>query len=309
MSIVFETANSIEGGTDRAQDVLRAIAAQAATLGRPVELILVFDDLETDRTTLERIVAEIVPTPVSVTLIPQAGSRYYEQKNVGALRAQGDIVLFLDSDTMPEPECLTELVRPFNDPAVEVVTGVAYTEYVTTTDKAFALAWNFHLRSTDGPPFPTRHLKASVVAFRRETFERHPFPNDARFRGQCNTLAQQLRTRGVEILVNPRARSGHPRPTGLGYMTRRALCEGHDRLLTTRQAGTTRHPFIHSLRKLAYDLKRSAARVMRDHREVDLPAWQVPIALGVAAYYDGCCWLGWVITLVRPALIRSHLRV
>jgi glycosyltransferase involved in cell wall biosynthesis len=202
-------------GTERARNVLHAAGSQIGEFEGSIELVVVFDDREVDGATLRAIVDEYVPRGVPRRFIGRAGSRYYEQKNAGAAAAEGDVVVFVDSDTIPEPGWLRELLRPFDDPAVEVVAGATYTNYRTVPDKAFAVTWNFPLRPDDGPIHSTVHFNANCVAFRRATWAEHPFPEDARFRGQCHSLALELAANGIPVLANPLARVAHPPPKGI----------------------------------------------------------------------------------------------
>lgn len=56
--------------------------------------------------------------------------------------------------------------------------------------------------------------------------ERSPFPEEDRYRGQCESLARRLGDDGVAIWHVPKARVEHPLPKG--FMIRRALWRGHD---------------------------------------------------------------------------------
>jgi hypothetical protein len=308
VSAIVEWDNAVQGGTEQATEAIRAIAAQCSAADFTTELVFVFDNESFDPATVERVVRAVVPDDVAFAVIAHPGSRYYEQKNRGAAAATGEILVFLDSDCPVEPGFLTEIVRTFDDPAVQVVSGTTYTEHTAAVDKAFALTWNFPVRSTDGPTRPTHHFNANGVAFRRTTFERFPFPEDPRFRGQCHSLAEQLTAHGVEILQNPRARVVHPAPRGLGYVTSRALCQGHDRVLTHRQRGAD-NLLVLSVRVLGDDLRRMARTALRDHRAVGLRWWEVPVVIATAGWYATWSWIGWLVTLVNPTLIRRHLRV
>ena len=47
-------------------------------------------------------------------------------RNIGICMAQGDIVAFIDDDAIPEPEWLTQLVKPYVDPMVGGVGGFVF---------------------------------------------------------------------------------------------------------------------------------------------------------------------------------------
>jgi len=47
-------------------------------------------------------------------------------RNIGICMAQGDVVVFIDDDAIPEPEWLTQLAEPYADPAVGAVGGLVF---------------------------------------------------------------------------------------------------------------------------------------------------------------------------------------
>ena len=58
-------------------------------------------------------------------LRPAGGLRYYALKNLGAQLCEQPVVVFLDSDVVPEPGWLRRLLEPFARRDVEVVGGSA----------------------------------------------------------------------------------------------------------------------------------------------------------------------------------------
>lgn len=308
ISIVLESDNAVKGGLDRMRMTVAALSHELSRCDRTSEVIVVFNGARSHRSSIAEVVRTLCPPGVPLAIVEEPGSSYYTQKNAGAKRARGEIVVFLDSDTVPEPGWLDQLLSPFDDSNVHVVGGTCFTEYETTVDKAFALTWNFPLRAADGPPFLWHHFNANLVAFRRLTFERHPFPEDQRFRGQCHSLACALIANDIDIVINPRARVGHPAPCGIRYITERAMCQGHDRMLTYRMGGGNRG-VVQSLRVLGYDVRGSMTRIVRDHRKVGLSVPAIPVAIAVASWYHAWSWLGWTVTRLRPELIRRSLYV
>lgn len=95
-------------------DTLRALLSQA---GAPAELeVIVVDNGSTDGT------QELVKAfPVTLLHCPTPGVSAC--RNRALLLAKGEIFLNLDADTLPSRSWLREMLRPFADPAVVLVSG------------------------------------------------------------------------------------------------------------------------------------------------------------------------------------------
>src|SRR3990172_1590472 len=109
LSIVVEWENVRLADSGRAREMLRRVGRQAAELpadlpSGPVELIVLHDD-ELDAVSVGSFVEEAlgpVHPHVELRVVPTPGGGYYALKNAGARLARGDIVVFLDSDVIPE---------------------------------------------------------------------------------------------------------------------------------------------------------------------------------------------------------------
>jgi glycosyltransferase involved in cell wall biosynthesis len=307
-SIILETDNAVGAPASETRRALNLLADELASCERPTELIVVYDGNHPDAALDSALkdLQQVCTTPTRVSDEP--GSTYYAQKNLGASVAAGDILVFLDSDVLPERGWLPRMLASFDDPGVEVVAATTYTDRSSLADKALALTWKFPLRSAGGAPRTVRHFNANAVAFRRDTFRRHPFPEDERYRGQCHTLAVDLLSSGIEIIEDPNVRIAHPPPRGFREITVRGLCQGHDRVLTYRLAGR-RRVLWPTHRALAYDMREAAQRIRRERSRVQLSVWEAPAAIVVAWWYYACVWVGGMIASVSPQLIRRHLRI
>jgi Glycosyl transferase family 2 len=158
--------------------MLRRVLAE---LGQPAEILLVFDARAIDEVRVKDVAAELTEGArgaVDVVAVPTDGLRYYQLKNEGIRRSRGDILLFVDSDVIPDDGWLRTLIGSFRDPAIQVVMANPYVEADSLYGKAFALAWYFPSRPPGDRPTPTTHSFANSIAFRRETIQRHPFPDD-----------------------------------------------------------------------------------------------------------------------------------
>ena len=130
----------------RAKAMLGRVLGQLAEFGQPAEILLIFDALAIDQSTVQEVAASLTcqaPAGVEVDVIATYGFRYYQLKNEGARRGRGDILLFVDTDVIPEEGWLAALIGSFDDSAVQVIMANTYVEADTLYGKTFALAGTF----------------------------------------------------------------------------------------------------------------------------------------------------------------------
>jgi hypothetical protein len=317
---VVEWENILLAEAERSRRMLRQLVREADTAvgeglaASPIELLVCFDAKEVDASALAADLASELPESspaLRYRIVPVDGGDYYELKNAGAAEIQGDLLVFLDSDVIPEPGWLGNLLRPFADESVGVVAGNSYLEPRGFYGKTFALAWFFPLRATDARVEPARKFFANNVAFRRHIFARFPFPPlDDATRGSCWRLAHILTENEVQIVKSSAAQVEHPAPNGLRHFLARGLAQGRDRLLEERAFGSRRTgSLLGTASRLRLDLRRSTSRITKDFGRVGLTARAVPAALGVSASYYLLCTLGEVATMVSPRFMARHFRI
>jgi hypothetical protein len=308
MSLVIEWANVATAGAAQARRALCGLADEVRSLGRPIEVLLMHDPNGSDVAAAD-LLAELPPDawgPSTVTLVDSEELDYYELKNAGATRSSGDLIVFADSDALPEPGWFKEITHPFVDPAVQVVAGATFVEPTRgIVDKHFALNWLFATRPEDTGHAPSSRFNANNVAFRRPTFAARPFPYDDRFRGRCHALARTLIAENTVIVKNPRARMAHARPRGARAILNRAVCTGHDRVTNDRMRGES-HLVRRVFQRFHKQLRRSVRRTVSSYRLVDARRWQVPFLIGFAAIYAAATLAGGLLTIAAPQFVRRH---
>jgi hypothetical protein len=317
-SIVIEWENIQLSEADRCSAMLaeltRQIAAhpgQPAAGARDFEILVIFDDHKISATGVREFVAACVsaiPDRAELRFVAGSGRGYYEQKNLGAAEARGRVVVFLDSDVIPEPGWLLGLLGSFADPAVEVVCGNCYLDTGDLVSKSLALAWFFPLR--DGREVLVRQdsFFANNVAFRREVAVRYPFvPLEGTSRGACRLLARRLTEEGRGLFVNTAARVSHPAPNGLRHLLLRGLAQGRDNLLFDRTVGQGAAGA--SVGRAFRMQARAWKRIVRHRRTVALGVLGLPAALAIASMYYACYAVGDAATRVAPGWAGRHLRV
>lgn len=301
VSVIVDVDNLRANATaTRLERVLDALVRQLDDVSADVEVLFPLNDEAVDEHELKRLVTEsgLEGHPrVPVGFYEAHGLHYYEAKNAALGHAKGDILVFLDSDTVPEPGWLANLLAPFDHAAVEVAGGqTAIRPASTLYEKAFALFWFFPLRLPDGPPFPAPTFFANSFAIRRDTFERFPFPDEGcRYRGACLELSGRLVESGVTIWRVPTARVEHLPPRA--SIAANAMWWGHDNCLNLRRLGRSTGP-VESLRLLVGKTRTGWRKIRAGRAEVGLPWLLVPAALAIAIFYNLFVWLGFVLTAV-----------
>jgi hypothetical protein len=315
LSVVVEWENARLSEAQRSLRLLAELVgqldAERAGSSRAVEVLVLHNPEAVDGAAIEAMIDRVRPRerwPARVRLLASGERGYYEQKNFGVRHTTGEIVLFVDSDVVPEPGWLGRLLAAFDDPEVGVVCGSTYVEPCRWYDRAMALFWLFPLRSTRDGLEETGSIYANNVAFRRALIEANPFPDLPTFRGQCGSLARSLRAQSVRIHRHTGARVSHPPPNGLRHFVNRAMAEGHDEALRDRLRGR-RKVLKPSLKDFGRRMGDSTRRIAREHREVGLgPAGAVG-AWGLALGYYGCKLAGRLLTAANPAIVRRHFPI
>ncbi|WP_224545957.1 glycosyltransferase family A protein [Mesorhizobium sp. CA16] len=156
-SIVLEMENAKSIDWDEIGLGLKALAreiAQASATGFPKpKVIISHGGLETDAVSLRSSIGAEAPQLEQVADLAFAafpGGRYYDLKNNGIPSCEGSVLVFLDSDTVPERNWLSTLLKPFVDqPETICVNGHTYLSYDDFFSRTFALIWFFPMAEGD----------------------------------------------------------------------------------------------------------------------------------------------------------------
>jgi len=237
------------------------------------------------------------------------GFEYYPLKNLGASKATGDLLLFVDSDVLPDDGWLAHLLGSFGRPDVHVVSGQTYVGPSDVFSRAFALGWTYELRDESGRFEPCLKFYGNNVAFRAEVFPKDGFPPlGPRTRGASSLLRQKLNQVGIDVWQNRRACVDHPPPSSTRHLVIRALAHGRDRYMkysTQRHLGGLRVSVGTAAKRLARGVKNTFLHRQR----VGLPWWQVPASLAILSAYYGFFALGGILTHISPEAMGRRFRL
>jgi hypothetical protein len=317
-SIVIEWENARLSDLGRTHRMLDGLAAQISALDPRRfslrQVVILHDRATVARSLIEGALARgLGPAigPERLRVIATEGLGYYQLKNFGARHCDGDVVALLDSDVVPEPDWLANLLEPFRRfPRASVVAGTSYIELEGIYSKAVAMWWFFPLRPRGTGLRRVRRFWANNVAFRRRLFLATGFPDSDKFRGQCLSLAGALRRSGVPILERIDARVAHPAPNGWKHFVCRGLCQGHDNV---RIGDLPNRPHLATWRaswaRFIANLRRARARIRDQRASVGVGAIGAAMAYLLAIGYFGLMFAGERVALRRPALIRKYFPI
>jgi hypothetical protein len=327
LSIVIEWANTRLNGRERAAELFRRLGLQwqeilarrypealpgearlfLASLDSRVELLLVSPEALSVPAAED--VRRLLPETFDVAIHVAEGLEYYPLKNFGASLAGGDILLFVDSDVLPDDGWLAHLLGSLARPDVHVVCGQTYVAPTDLVARAFALGWTYALRDPSRGLFTPDKFYANNLALRADIFRKTQFrPLGRRSRGACTLLREDLGRLGVVVWENRAAGVDHPPPSSAGHLVVRALAHGRDQYLSHAEARSVRG-LQRSLGIAAERLARGFSRARREWRRVGLRRRDVPAALAVISAYYALFALGGLLTHASPALMGRHFRV
>lgn len=304
LSIVLEWENVLSGGEPRAEAMLRQLNAQAQEICNQadpcIELISVFDPTAIDADHLHALVEERLESTghIARTYVAAEGEDYYGMKNVGARRASAPLIMFLDSDVVPESNWLAPLINTCDsNPAAGVVASSVYLETGNLMQATLALIWVFHPRHIGEGVLSLREMRTNSTVFRREIAIAHPFkkvPGTAR--SSCALLTEELLEAGVSIVRSMGSRLEHPAPNGVSFFSR-AIARGRDAVVAGKR---------HWAKKYSEEIRIKGMALIRQHRRVGISWWQLPAAAVISLVWWAFNIFGALATLIAPRYMKRH---
>lgn len=320
ISVVVEWENVLLAEKERCVRMLWQLRHQSLALPKSMEILVLFNPGQVHREIVEQAVNQHLRPPdeqgrsLTCRIVPGDDLHYYQLKNLGAKEAQGRVIVFVDSDVIPESAWLQELTQPFHgNPEIKVVGGNTYLDPESLVSRAFALGWFFPLRRTDTAVVEAKRFYANNVAFRQEVLKQHPFPEMAQgmTRGACRQLAQILHQEGIATWSAHAAQTSHPAPNGWNHILIRGLAEGRDWAMSrmrTRGVAPWRSG-LSATRQVLSRTWRMQLRTLKHGRHVGLPLWQAPFAVAIMFfYYLEICVGAWAYSLA-PESAREWWRI
>jgi hypothetical protein len=237
------------------------------------------------------------------------GLAYFEMKNRGAELARGGVVIFLDSDVIPQPGWLATLLAAFADPEVQVVASRAYLRPDTLYSKTVALTWLFELPPKGSRLRRAKRVHANAIGFRRETILAHPYPSiPSQSRGAGWDQFQSLLAAGFTVHEHTGARVEHPPPHGLANYWRRGFAQGSDDFLSfLRHHGPRKSRVRRSFDRAQKKWRTALAKLWRHGRRVGLGPLAMPAGIGLMSSYYFAYFLGHLRASFRRTIPAQHV--
>lgn len=318
VGIIVEWDNARLSDVDRAWQMLRRLQQQTSEIADRsdyvFDLLLVYDPDEIPAEVPNESVAKCIDRaawPGTVRVLDAPDLAYYEQKNFGVRQTDAEIIVFVDSDVVPDPGWLAQLVEALENPDVQIVGGETYLSTDTFYERLCAGFWNFDVRRPGDGIYEARNFYANNVALKRGLIERFPFPKGETYRGQCATLAKEMRASGMKLYRIRSAAVSHPPPEGLKHFVHRAICQGHDTLLNQKLRGRgalNRSPLGSALR-FVRGIAKAPLVIWRRRRQAGLGPGGMLAAFGLSAAYSVLVFAGELATFVSPSLVRGRFSI
>lgn len=286
VSVVIETVTTREHSpaeslVEELQGTLNAVERQTYPRER-FEVIVVLDDsIDTS------IAAALLRRYPSVTIAHAHQRNYFDAKNSGALAARGSIVVLLDGDCQPAPDWLETLVSRF-DPDVGAVVGSTVYAGDSLRARTFSIPDFANVLERDGS---ASGIMLNNTAFRREILLNHPIDARIRRNGGCYLLYHELRSLGVRMVFERRAKVMHGLDIrGLGFM-RKHFDRGYDGVSVYRYddrcllRGTSLFRRVGGLALFPITARRivlDGVRLTRERRQIGLSLFALPFYYTVA---------------------------
>lgn len=318
VGVIVEWDNARLSDVDRAREMLRRVTVQAgevaAQSGYKFELLLIYDPDEIPDEVPTTVTAGCVDRtlfPGDVRVIQAPSLSYYDQKNFGVSQTDADVIVFIDSDVVPDQGWLKQLLDAIENDGAEVVGGETYLTTDNFYERLCAAFWNFDVQRGGQGMYETRNFYANNVALKRSVCERFPFEDAETFRGQCADLAKKLRSNGIKLYRVRSATVSHPPPEGAKHFIHRAICQGHDALLNDkiRKHSLLGSSPLGSLFRFGRSLAKAPARIWSRRRQAKLGAVGMVSAFALSTAYSGLMLLGELATFISPKLVRQNFSI
>lgn len=318
VTLVLEWENALLAEMERPIKMLGKLSQQvidyAVSNKTNFELLVVFNSDDVSPEFVNGVIEKYIDEkkwPGEIRTESAVDLHYYDLKNFGAQKASSDIVLFLDSDVIPDDNWLPGLLDVFDDSDVQFVAGNTYMALDGFLGKCFALTWNFPAKEDKPDLFTQGGFYANNLAFRREFFLANQFPREDCYRGQCGQLARNLRQQGYPTQVSGRAWVSHPAPNGLEHYVVRAIAKGYDNQYwsTKRQSGGIFATLTGTARRFVVGCAKVVINTARRYPKVRVGLGYVIVAIPIGFTYQLIVLGSEVFCYVKPQTIRRRFSI
>jgi len=260
-------------------DCLDSLLAQTAP--RDSYEIIVADDGSADKT---REVAE--SRGVRVVTQPNLGPA--AARNLGARHARGDLLLFIDADSVPDARCIEAMAAAFADPDLAGASGEKKTRQKNLWARLVQIEYDYKYDRLAAHP-TIDFVDSSTAAYRRDILLSNGGFDPNLKEAEDVDLSFRLAERGYRLILIPEAITYHTHPESLAHYLRRKFQYARGRAMVYR-----RYP-----RKAASD-----QRTPQTQRVQMLLAFALALVPLAAPVWNG--W-GWGVALLALFFVATTL--
>jgi len=150
-------------------------------------------------------------------------------RNYGAKEASGEIIVFTDSDCVPEKNWLKEMVKPFEDKEVVGVQGKYKNLNTGNTVSVFTQSEIEERYLRMGSQKYTDFIGSYSAAYRKSVFlDVNGFDESfLKASGEDPELSYRIAAKGHKMVFNEKAIVGHPHPTSIKNYIKQKFSRGY----------------------------------------------------------------------------------
>ena len=244
-------------------------ALEQQTVPRDQYEIIVVNDGPVDTT------VEVMTDRYGVIFLSQPRRGAAAARNLGAERAQGEILLFTDADCVPEHNWIEAMTSPLADQEVVGVCGVVRTRQTSLIPRFIQLEYDYRYRNI------ARHPRIDFINTGTAGYRKHIFMESGGFRedllgAEDAEFSFRLASAGYKMVFAPLAIVYHPHPESILEYAQRKYHYGYWRMMVYK-----RHP-----RKAVADSRTPQTQKI----QIGALSLLVAAALG-AVFWRGLLWL------------------
>ena len=323
LSIVIEWKNQDYAVNKRAAFMIKKLVSQWTPIARAGKLgassvmkrceLLFVTDSKMAKAHLSDILSEQLNDNnnlFDVHLLNDHNLTYYQMKHQGAMAATGNMLIFLDSDVIPEEGWLDALLNAALEPDVKIVCGNTYIESNGLIGKTFAAFWFFPLRSERSDLEQNVQCYANNLACSNEFYRLHPFTDiPGTNRGVLSVMKRQLEEQGIYMHRCHSAQVAHPAPNGIVHFMVRAIGRGRNLYFSKKTTDIESSGTFSDSVKLQWSkYLKGLRRLKNNHAKVGLRTIQLPLAFLIVSLYYGLSTLGFLFSNVAPQYMKTHFQ-
>jgi len=209
--------------TYNAKDDLKECLASLENQNYNEKEILVINDASTDDT-LNFLKHYKTQTSMEMTVISNernlgvAGAR-----NVGIQHAGGDIIAFMDSDCVADPNWVLELVKEFKHKDIAAVGGSIFDGHISNIWELVRKGHDYVARSEGYVPF----IKGCNMSFDTNVLKKYMFNDEIKYGYEDLLLCDYLIDDGYRILYRPEAVVHHKHRSTLRRLMKQMYLRGY----------------------------------------------------------------------------------